>query len=43
MEMYRDELAAEGHTVKTVLDPNAGHEWLSSGPNEIRAWFDANP
>lgn len=43
MEMYRDQLAAEGHTVKTVLDPNAGHEWLVAGPTEIPAWFDANP
>jgi predicted esterase len=43
MEMYRDELAAEGRTVKTVLDPSAGHEWLTAGPAEIRAWFDAHP
>jgi poly(3-hydroxyoctanoate) depolymerase len=43
MELYRDELVAEGHTVKTVLDPNAGHEWLSAGPTEIRPWFDAHP
>jgi poly(3-hydroxybutyrate) depolymerase len=43
MTMYRDQLAAEGHTVKTVLDPAAGHEWLVAGPTEIRAWFDANP
>jgi predicted esterase len=43
MTMYRDQLAAEGHVVATVLDPSAGHEWLVAGPAEIRAWFDANP
>ena len=43
MEMYRDELLTEGRTVKTVLDPKAGHEWLAAGPSAIRAWFDATP
>ena len=43
MEMYRDELVAEGRVVKTLLDPKAGHEWLPAGPAVIRAWFDASP
>lgn len=42
MEMYRDELAKEGRTVDTVLDPNAGHEWLASGPTKIGDWFDTH-
>lgn len=42
MEMYRDELAKEGRDVDTVLDPNAGHEWLASGPTKIADWFDAH-
>jgi poly(3-hydroxybutyrate) depolymerase len=43
MQVYRDALAAEGHVVDTVLDPNAGHEWLAAAPSAIRAWFDAHP
>ena len=43
MELYRDALVAQGHTVQTLIDPNAGHEWLTAGPAAILAWFDANP
>jgi predicted esterase len=43
MEMYRDALVAEGRTVQTLIDPKAGHEWLTAGPAAIRAWFDAYP
>lgn len=43
MVPYHDALEAKGRAVETVLDPNAGHEWLSSAPAPIRAWFDGHP
>jgi poly(3-hydroxybutyrate) depolymerase len=43
MELYRDALVAQGHTVQTLLDPTAGHEWLTAGPTTIRTWFDTYP
>lgn len=43
MEEYRDELLAEHHEVRTVLDPNVGHAWLPEGPSEVLSWFTAHP
>jgi dienelactone hydrolase len=43
MVPYRDALAREGHTVDSVIRPEAGHEWLPEGPSRIPSWFDAQP
>ena len=43
MESYRDELASEGHAVKAIIDPTAGHEWIAAAPDAVLAWFDASP
>jgi hypothetical protein len=39
MNGYADKLAAQGTLVKRVVDPEAGHEWLASAPDDIPAWF----
>lgn len=43
MEQYRHGLVRDGHEVKTVLNPTAGHEWLTQGPQAITDWFNAHP
>jgi poly(3-hydroxyoctanoate) depolymerase len=43
MKLYRDRLAATGHVVSTVVDPFAGHEWISAAPDAVVAWFQASP
>jgi predicted esterase len=43
MESYRDALVHDGHAVKTVIDPTAGHQWLAAGPQAITDWFAAYP
>ena len=43
MEPYHARLVAEGKDTKKVVDPNAGHAWLSVGPGEVLAWFAAHP
>lgn len=43
MEQYRHALARDGHEVKTVFNPTAGHEWLTQGPQAITDWFNAHP
>lgn len=43
MQLYRDQLAQQGHVVDTLIDPAAGHEWLSAAVPAVGAWFDAHP
>lgn len=43
MEQYRDALVRDGHVVKTVINPSAGHEWLTEGPLAITDWFNSHP
>jgi poly(3-hydroxybutyrate) depolymerase len=38
-ERYHEELLAEGFETKKIVDPNAGHEWLTVSPAEITDWF----
>jgi predicted esterase len=42
MELYRDELAQQGHVVDTVVDDAAGHEWIASSIPAINTWFDTH-
>ena len=42
MTVYRDKLVANGHVVDTILDPDAGHEWLPEGKTAIPDWFDTH-
>jgi poly(3-hydroxyoctanoate) depolymerase len=39
MEPYRDELQDMGITVSTIIDDDAGHEWLADAVTAIPAWF----
>jgi len=43
MTVYRDELNREGRSTRTVVNPNAGHEWLPEGPQEVLGWFNGHP
>jgi dipeptidyl aminopeptidase/acylaminoacyl peptidase len=39
MTPYADALLADGVETRTVLDPEAGHEWLTTGAREIPIFF----
>jgi hypothetical protein len=39
MRPYRSALDKQGTPTREVVDPQAGHEWLSSAPAEVTAWF----
>ncbi len=43
MEQYRSALLRDGRSVKAVINPTAGHEWLPEGPQAITDWFNAHP
>ncbi|GAB4528862.1 MAG: hypothetical protein Tsb0020_45910 [Haliangiales bacterium] len=43
MEMYYDDLIDQGHVATTVIDPDAGHEWIPASPTAIVDWFEAWP
>lgn len=43
MEQYRSALIRDGRSVKAVINPTAGHEWLPEGPQAITDWFNAHP
>ncbi|APR85029.1 Dipeptidyl aminopeptidase/acylaminoacyl-peptidase [Minicystis rosea] len=43
MKAYATLLQTEGKETRVVTNPTAGHEWLSVGPKEVVAWFDAHP
>jgi poly(3-hydroxyoctanoate) depolymerase len=43
MEQYRSALVRDGRSVKAVINPTAGHEWLVEGPQAITDWFNAHP
>ena len=43
MEQYRSALLRDGRSVKAVINPTAGHEWLPEGPQAITGWFNAHP
>lgn len=43
MYPYRDALMQEGHVVQTIIDPNAGHQWIAQAPDAVVAWFNASP
>ena len=39
MNLYYDALIADGVEVSRTVDPDLGHEWLPSAPDQITAWF----
>jgi poly(3-hydroxybutyrate) depolymerase len=39
---YEAQLKAEGHETRFVSDADAGHEWLSVAPDEVRTFFVAH-
>lgn len=43
MKPYNARLVDMGKETRVVLGPNAGHEWLAEGPQEVLAWFDGHP
>lgn len=42
MVPYRDALLADGHVAQSIIDPNAGHEWLTEGVTAVPDWFDTH-
>ena len=42
MTPYRDKLVAEGRVVDTVINMDAGHEWLPEAKTAVPAWFDTH-
>jgi hypothetical protein len=40
MQLYRDALAVEGRSVKTIIQPGAGHQWIPAAPDAVVQWFD---
>jgi poly(3-hydroxybutyrate) depolymerase len=42
MLAYRDALLDAGVPVQTIIDPDAGHEWLPEAPGAIPAWFEGH-
>lgn len=42
-QAYADALDTQGCRTRVVVDDAAGHEWLSVAPEEIVAFFDAQP
>ncbi|MBT9554855.1 MAG: hypothetical protein IV100_02450 [Myxococcales bacterium] len=43
MEAYRDALVDAGVETETVIDPDAGHEWIGAAPESITSWFLEHP
>lgn len=43
MKNYDTRLQADGKETRVVTDPNAGHEWIPAGAQEVVAWFNAHP
>ena len=43
MLQYRDELTQQGHTVDSLIDAAAGHEWIAAAVPAAPAWFAAHP
>ena len=39
MRPYPEKLTAQGVAAASVIDPSAGHEWLSVSPERITDWF----
>jgi predicted esterase len=39
---YEAKLMSNGIEVKFVEDPAAGHQWLSSAPEEVTEWFSSH-
>ena len=42
MTPYRDALVSDGRVAQSIVDPNAGHEWLQQAIAAVPAWFDAH-
>lgn len=42
MTPYRDDLLADGRVAQSIIDANAGHEWLAQAVAAVPDWFDAN-
>lgn len=42
MYPYRDALTSAGRDVQSIIDPSAGHEWLTEAETAVPAWFDAH-
>jgi poly(3-hydroxybutyrate) depolymerase len=42
MTAYRDQLISDGRVATSIVNPTAGHEWLSEAVAAIPDWFDAH-
>ena len=42
MELYADQMQAQGLEHSIVTDPTAGHEWIEQAVQAIPAWFDSH-
>ena len=42
MTPYRDALTADGRVAQSIIDPSAGHEWLTEAETAVPDWFDAH-
>ena len=42
MTPYRDQLISDGRVAMSIVNPTAGHEWLSEAVAAIPDWFDAH-
>jgi predicted esterase len=42
MVPYRDALTAAGRVAQSIVDPAAGHEWLTEAETAVPDWFDAH-
>lgn len=43
MRTYADRLTAQGLQPRVVVDQQAGQQWLSASPLEVRDWFLSHP
>ncbi|CAN5489605.1 hypothetical protein BH11MYX1_BH11MYX1_56570 [soil metagenome] len=42
MTLYRDRLISDGRVAMSIVNPTAGHEWLSEAVAAIPDWFDTH-
>ena len=42
MVPYRDALIADGHVAQSIIDPSAGHQWLTEAVTAVPDWFDSH-
>lgn len=42
MLAYRDALMSAGVSVRTIIEPSLGHQWIPAAPHAIRTWFESH-